>query len=333
MFYLFLQASICEIPYLTLAEADRLLTEEKHKPVLISLESVWCSRCNEYKNVQAKLDSFFEDNDKIIMKKISCEKEPVLCKKFQGEGVPRVYMATTTAEKSRLYNESRTYEELKSFIRKYIEPPVIQIEDEEQLQSELEINQNLSLFFLQDLQRTSYSELFLEFATKYDEYPARFYNFSYKHYNTDKPLLYYQFPLLNQTLEYNQAWEAKEVERFIYAHLYPKYCNPSSLFFKIQKDLHEPFIILEDYYKKHTLDVFNITLQLPDGMKIADTDCLEMETYCRSIGVNPARRPFFAIHNNYLDIWYDFLDNYDKDKVIEWAIKVWNGKISGSGPG
>ncbi|EAY22068.1 Thioredoxin family protein [Trichomonas vaginalis G3] len=333
MFTVLINFALSQVHSITSEEADKLFTEEPHKPIFVTLESMWCAHCLEFKPVKERIEQFYKDNDKVDIMMISCDNERDLCRQFQGEGTPRLYMVTTTIIDAERYEGSRSFEEIRAFIQKFIQPPVLQIENETQLSTELNANLESSIFFLQDFKNTNLSQIFSEIAKQYVNYPARFYNITYKYFQSDESRIYHYYTPTNKTLPYSGQINFDDVQAFIYEHLYPPFGSPSSTFFEIQTKLKEPFIVLEDWEKKFTKEIQQLTLKLPDNLKIIDIDCMSYERFCRAIRVDITHRPFISMVKMHKNTWYKFDSDYDPEKFVEWANKAWQGKLKEYGPG
>lgn len=331
MLALFINSIRCESSKITMKEADTLFTQTPHKPIFVSLESIWCPHCYEFKPIRERLEQHYKGNKLVDMRTISCDKEKELCKAFPGEGTPRIYMVTTTIEEAERYDGSRTYEELNKFIKKFIEPTILQVENEDQLKTQLKNNLQTSIFLLQDLQNTEYSKIFSELANKYINYPAQFINLTYRRYDTISPQIVNYFSPTDKSLHFNGSLH--ELDYFVRNHLYPPFGAPSSLFFSMQKELRQPFLVYHDWRKTRTNDFIALTAKFPDNLKSIDIDCMNYDKFCKAIAVDPAKVPFITIVNTLRNTYFHYPDKFNETTLVPWTHDVMNGKIKEQGPG
>lgn len=315
-------------------DAEKLFTESEHKPIFVVLYSQWCPHCHEFKPVKEQLESFYKGSKSIDMTQINCDQERELCSKFEGSGTPRIYITTSTIEKAEKYDSSRTLEELKAFIKKYIEPPILQISSNSQLKSEIKQNYDSSIFILQDLDNTKISKIIEKLAANYVSYPCQFFNLTYKKYNTDSPVLFQLYPHTKKVINItNNVLTEARIKKFVEEHIYPSFSQASSHFFEIQKYLREPFLVIDDWKHTFTSQLREMTVYFPENLKSVDIECKNYDKFCRALHFNPMKAPSIAIVNTYRDTYFDFNGNKTKEELVKWVNDVWNGKVKEKGRG
>ena len=316
-------------------DAEKLFTDAPHKPVFVTLFSQWCAHCYEFKPTKEQIQNFYKGSKDVDIADINCDQERELCAKFEGSGTPRLYFVSSTIEKAERYEGSRTFEEIKAFIQKFIQPPVLQINSSSQFRSEISQNQNSSIFILQDLGNTEYSHIISKLADKYLSYPAQFVNLTYKkypeadvHFSMLYPQTKTQF-LFRPKKKFNE----RELTKFIEEHLYPPYGISSSLFFTVQKQLKEPFLVLEDW--KHTIDakIRDMTSKFPENLKTIEINCNSYEKFCRALKLNPAYTPSLTMVNTHRNTYFHYKGKMVASEIVPWVERVWNGKEKEEGPG
>ena len=315
-------------------DAQKLFTETPHKPIFVTLFSQWCAHCYEFKPTKEQLQSYYKGSPDVDIAEINCDQERELCSKFEGSGTPRLYIVQTTIEKAERYEGSRTFEELKAFIQRFTQPPVLQINTSAQFRNEIKQNPNSTIFILQDLGNTQYSSIITKLANKYVSYPTQFVNLTYQKYNEDIhfSMLY---PQTQEQLLFRpkKKFNEKELTRFVLEHIYPPYSTASSLFFAIQKELKEPFLVLEDW--KHTIEskIRDMTKKFPDNLKTIYINCNSYEKFCRAIKLNPAKTPTLTVVNTHRNTYFHFNGKMVENEIVPWVVRVWNGKEKEEGPG
>ncbi|EAY14392.1 Thioredoxin family protein [Trichomonas vaginalis G3] len=321
---------------ITLKNYQKYFTEAEHKPILVTLISQWCQHCYQYKPIKEKIESHFSNNKNLTIATINCDSDTKLCDKFPGTGTPRIYFTTSSIEKAEKFEESRTYEEVKAFIERHIEPTVIQIKSKEQLANKLKENINTSIFICQDLSGSHMSDFYLKLANKYNSYPVKFLNLTYQKYKSADPIIAYYYSPAKIEYTINSSNSFNKIERFILEHIYPPFGIASKSFFDIQVQLKEPFLVIEDTKHKYTNRLISYSKDFPEGFKSVEIDCTEYTKFCKEIEYDPEQKPWISIVNLNRKVYYHFKGDFsNKKEFVNWVSDSWNGitKEEGIGAG
>ena len=298
------------------------------------LYSEWCPHCYQYKPTREKIESHFAKNRKLTIATISCDNDRQLCDQFPGTGTPRLYMTTSTIENAEKFERSRTFEEVKAFIDKYIEPAITQINSKDQLEAKIKENVNSSIFICQDLQGTKLSQIFVRLASNYVSYPAKFLNLTFERYKSNEPLITYYYSPTKVQFSIHATDSQHKIERFIHEHIYPPFGVASTTFFDTQIELKEPFLVIEDLKHQFQGQLIKYSKDFPENVKSIEIDCTEYLKFCKQNGYNPKDHPWIAIVNLNRDTYFHFTGDFtNKKEFLNWVTNVYQGKISEEGPG
>lgn len=312
----------------------KYFTEKPHKPLFVTLISQWCPHCYQFKPTREKIEHYFAKNKKIDMATISCDSDHQLCEKFPGQGTPRLYITTSTIENAEKFENSRTFEEVKAFIQKYIEPRVIQIDSEDKLNTELKANINSSIFILQDLEGSQLSSTYSSLAEKYVSYPAKFLNLTFKKFDYEYPTIVYYYSPTKMQLAVNNQMVVKKINRFVLDHIYPPYGLVSSTFFSILNELRQPFLVVGNLSHIYSNKIYSMTSQFPTNLKSTSIDCIEFVKFCKQNNFDVKANPWVAMINIYRNTYFTFKGDFnDVESLRKWVNDVWNGLIPEEGPG
>lgn len=316
--------------------AAELFTPEEHKPVFVTIESHLCPFCYNFKTVREELYKYMKSTKMFDIARISTDLNPEIARKFSGKGTPRIFVTTSSIENAVLYEGPRDYEELKKFVQRFIQEPVLQIRSKSELKHELDANINSSIFLLYDKKYSEASNIYYKLANEFADFPCEFFNLTYgplDKSNKNATILSAYFSPTGQIVHYTGSFYEEPMRHFINDHLYPPFTIASQYFLALEKKKNEDFLVLSN--PKHTFanHLRDMTTEFPDPLKTALIDCHEHIDFCSKNGIDPYQEKVLKYVNTRKQIYYDYNGDYSKKSIIDWLNQILIGEGEQLGPG
>lgn len=107
---------------------DRIILEEKSKPIFVKLWALWCIHCQKMADQWDLFEKQNANNNNFIIADLECSQYNNLCKKVypqKGESYPRLFWIDNKNNLKILYEGARYADEFQKFVNKQLHFPVI----------------------------------------------------------------------------------------------------------------------------------------------------------------------------------------------------------------
>ena len=316
--------------------ASMLFTEEEHRPVFVTIESHLCPFCYNFKSVREELYKYIKSTKKFDIARISTHLNPEIAKKFAGTGTPRIFVTTSSIDNAVLYEGPRDYEELKKFVQKFIQDPVLQISSKHQLKRELEFNINTSIFIFHEKKYSDASLIFSRLANEFIDFPCEFFNLTYGPFDrsmTNATTLSAYYSPTGQIVHYTGGFHEESMKNFVNDHLYPPFTVASQYFLALEKKKNEDFLVLSNPKHTFTAQLIDLTAQFPDPLKTAIIDCHEHHEFCSRNKIDGSKEKVLKYVNTRKQIYYDYNGDFSNEDILHWLNQILIGEGEQLGPG
>ena len=339
------------IETLTDSNYSLLINENQKIPVFALLESRWCTHCMELKPTWTRVQEHYKDDERFVFADISCDTERELCDNFSDSGTPRIFWVKNGIETAERFVNSYTYDEFVLYVEKKLSPIVVDIDNHSQFLDIIEQNQEMSLFFLQDLDALngkvnedgfdSYQTL-LKIAPDFEQTPSLFYHVKYEEFQQpigfenypNRPIFANLCPWVNTSDKLKSALSEKTMRSFIDLYSYPQVYSATSFFIKSRSKAKRHFMLYFDHAKPTFYgELLQIASTLPPWFKTGVINCMDNVRMCRIFGFNMLGGHELSIVLTHKNIYYHYNGPFTNESVTRWINNVLDGKVTPLGPG
>ena len=315
------------------SNVNEIIEKTNKKEIFVFLISDFCPHCNTIKPIIKSLEDTYINNSYILIGKINCDYDKMLCKEFPNSVTPSFFYINQTINNSIQYKGANDLSEMKSFIEKQISYDIINVTTWEEFDKKCKVINESSIFYTKNI-NSKQLDIIKTIAFKLKNYPCHFFNFvDNLNENGIFEFCNMYYPT-NKTICFGEKQiTEKKLLKFAKRHAYPIVGPISEQLLNITKELKSTILLLADEYPFFITNIQEMSSDFNDNLISATIDCANSKGLCYKLLIEKGNGPKILMYNpSKKYIWY-YRNEMKNNAILEWINNVLDGKIRPTGPG
>lgn len=326
-FMFFLCGLACaRLVHLTDENFESIVNNSDGLPWFVEVYSPFCKHCEEFAPLWESVSGNRKWNGKLIFADLNCHLYGKLCRRFEGEGTPRLLWYDFGSQKGKQYFGERSEEGLESFIMKQLNPTLTTFESMEKVKE-----YGTAFVFTASGNDADAQEL-MDRVTR-SRANLRIGFFSNITENDDhRNIVWYS---RGKEVVYDGEWTDLSVGQFIDRHSLPflSFYSQAVQYQFVSRRLPLTVFILPNMSDTEVERVIPY-VEAIDGMTAtALVDCKVNHYICRYTGTWAGPKGNVVHMGKGFEEFWSFDKEFDEEALKEWLDDIQNRRIPGRGPG
>lgn len=294
-------------------------------PILIEIWSPWCPHCQEFEESWRNITNSEKWHDRVVFADINCDENKAYCKRFPGDGTPRLIWYTADGSESKQYFGRFLIDPVEDFIEKQLRPAIQDLEDNEPMKEPA---------FLFKVSRDDIASITV--MEKASSLKQNLYVYFYLTLDDEQhPPSLQWFSRERRGVEFTGEWTVEEITKFIDVHMLPSLMRYTNIVSYILESTKQPYFafILDDANGTAAQKAKQCAPEIDHLAPVIMTDCTTNKYICRYVSRKPNSKGNLVYMTYNGSQFWRFDQELEPATVKKWAEEVISGTVVGSGPG